>query len=69
MMCYKDRTYCANEDCVKFKSCPRSYAAALEEKKKSPDPFIRDGMPVSVTQWEKCMITGEEYEKAEEEEK
>lgn len=27
-------------------------------------PFIRDVIPVAVTRWEKCMLTGEEYEKA-----
>lgn len=46
MMCYKDRTYC-NAPCQHQGTCPRSEVLAMAEMQASPDPFIRDTMPLA----------------------
>lgn len=61
MLCYKDRCYCGNKNCPKFKECKESSYAAFEEKRKSKDPFIRNEIGVAIRTSRKCMITGKSY--------
>ena len=42
MLCYKDKTFCKDEKCKDFKTCPDAYTDAVKEAAKN------FGLPVSV---------------------
>ena len=53
MICYKDRQYCMSTNCRNYETCRESVKAAMEEKAKSGDEFIRN-LPIDMAEWADC---------------
>lgn len=61
MICYRDRCYCMNETCKRYKKCKNSFWYARKEQAEHKDVFVRC-LPIDVMDMSKHC---EEYEVAE----
>ena len=48
MLCYRDRSYCNAEHCMKYERCKNAFPYAVKEQSQHPDAFVRT-LGISVT--------------------
>ena len=53
MICYKDKTFCINEECKHYKKCDRNYEKAKLERDCHSNQNVRD-LGIMVAKFKDC---------------